>query len=82
MNTLIKITRQINYEEYLWLNEINSILCDGAPEQSNLRKALLGGINIHDEYSNKRYISRQLPYQYYSIRALLWKINIGYLNKK
>lgn len=75
------MTRQINYEEYLWLTEINNILSDGTTELATSKKALLGGLNIVDEYSKKRYISSQLPYQYYSVRALLWKINVGYLSK-
>lgn len=26
-----------------------------------------------------KYITKQLPYQYYSVRSLLWKICLGYL---
>jgi len=26
-----------------------------------------------------RYVTKQLPFQYYSVRSLLWKVCIGYL---
>lgn len=45
----------------------------------NARKCLVGGIQAMSDEGQIKYKTKHLPYQYYSVRSLLWKICVGYL---
>ena len=42
-------------------------------------KCLQGGFTIYLPEKEKKIITKQLPYQYYSVRTLLWQISMEFL---
>ena len=81
MDSIMRITKQLDYyHEYITLEKINEVLCQEVIDLSQSKKALLGGLVIDDTVNERKYTTKNLPYQYYSLRSLLWKINFQYLN--
>lgn len=80
MDSLIKISKHLNDQEYSTLSQINETLCQENIDLSEARKSLLGGLQAFQEPRDHKYLTQHLPFQYYSVRSLLWKILLGHLS--
>ena len=63
MDFLIKMTRNVE-DDFIMLMELKRILCSEVISMKELK-------NFMNTVT--------LPFQYYPVRALLWKVSIGYL---